>query len=97
MNDETINRGVFMICLLMTIACVLATCSHVRGDDIPKERPHHEVLHNYGLERQQAYMVEGPPTQRMIIGRREIDGYSNHSGTTVWYERNNVVGVTHDE
>jgi len=81
----------------MTTLCILGAC-HARGDDTRKnEQPHHEVLHNYGLERQQAYMVEGPPTQRMIIGRREIDGYSNHSGTTVWYERNNVVGVTHDE
>jgi hypothetical protein len=33
--------------------------------------------------------VQGVPTQRLIIGRREIDIYRNG----LMFERNNVVGV----
>ena len=45
--------------------------------------------HNYIIERQQAYQVQGVPTNRLIIGKREIDIYPNG----LMFERNNVVGV----
>jgi hypothetical protein len=48
---------------------------------------------NWVLERAQTGLVQGTPTKRLIIGRRQIDGY-NQGGVTVWYERNNVVGIT---
>jgi hypothetical protein len=45
--------------------------------------------HNYILERQEAYQVQGVPTSRLIIGKREIDIYPNG----LMFEGNNVVGV----
>jgi hypothetical protein len=50
--------------------------------------------HNYIIERQQIGAVQGPPTSRLIIGRRQIDGYRLPNGGRIWFERNNVVGVS---
>ena len=52
-------------------------------------RKEKERSHNYIIERQQAYQVQGVPTSRLIIGRREIDIYPNG----LMFEGNNVVGV----
>jgi hypothetical protein len=49
---------------------------------------------NYILRRQQAYQVQGPPTSRLIIGKRQIDGYRLPNGGRIWFEGDNVVGVT---
>ena len=53
-----------------------------------KERERHES-HNYIIERQQAGLVRGVPTSRLIIGKREIDIYPNG----LMFEKDNVVGV----
>ena len=53
-----------------------------------KERERHES-HNYIIERQQAGLVQGVPTSRLIIGKREIDIYPDGS----MYEKGNLVGV----
>ena len=45
--------------------------------------------HNYIIERQQAGLVQGPPTSRLIIGKREIDIYRNG----MMFEKNNLVGI----
>ena len=45
--------------------------------------------HNYIIERQQAYQVQGVPTSRLIIGKRELDIYPNG----LIFEKNNIVGV----
>lgn len=92
MNDETVNRGVFITCLILTIACILGAC-HARADERREHREHH-AHHNYELERQQSYMVQGPVQQRMLIGKTQIDGYRQRDGSTVWYRGNNVVGIT---
>ena len=52
-----------------------------------KERERHES-HNYIIERQQAGLVRGVPTSRLIIGKREIDIYPDGS----MYEKGNLVG-----
>jgi hypothetical protein len=44
---------------------------------------------NYIIRRQEAYQVEGVPTERLIIGRREIDIY--HNG--MMFEGDHLVGV----
>jgi hypothetical protein len=75
-----IKAGTFTTTLLLAIACAHA-------DDRDGRRQRREQ-HNYIIERQQAYQVQGVPTQRLIIGRREIDIYRNG----VMFERNNVVG-----
>lgn len=80
--------------LIPTVLALLALS--VQADDRRKtnERSHSEH-HNYIIERQESYQVQGPPTERMIIGRREIDGYRDHrTGTTMWFEGDHVVGIT---
>ena len=80
--------------LISTVLALLALS--VQADDNRKtsDRSHSEH-HNYIIERQEAYQVQGPPTERMIIGKREIDGYHDYrTGTTLWFEGDHVVGVT---
>ena len=64
--------------------------SGVRADDDSRrnDRERHES-HNYIIERQESGAVEGQPTSRRIIGKREIDVYSNG----LMFEGNAVVGV----
>jgi hypothetical protein len=52
-----------------------------------RTRRHNEP--NWIIERQRAYQVQGVPTSRLIIGKRQIDIYP--SG--VMFEKGNVVGV----
>jgi hypothetical protein len=72
----------FIIGLLL--ALTLTLCS---ADDRKCKREHREH-HNYILERQEAGVVQGVPTSRRIIGKREIDVYSDGSA----YEGNGYVG-----
>jgi hypothetical protein len=65
---------------------------------IAQGEPHREREQrnrNYIIERQQAYQVQGPPTGRLIIGKREIDIYRlPNNGGHIMFEGNNVVGIT---
>jgi hypothetical protein len=54
-----------------------------------KARERHES-HNYIIERQQAGLVRGVLTSRLIIGKREIDIYPDGS----MYEKGNLVGFS---
>jgi hypothetical protein len=67
------------------ILLLVGTC---RADDRRESKPRRES-HNYIIERQQAYQVQGVPTSRLIIGKREIDVYPNGA----MFEKNNLVGV----
>jgi type II secretory pathway pseudopilin PulG len=73
--------------LILLIAAALIVTSN--ADDRRKHREHRES-HNYIIERQQAYQVQGVPTSRLIIGKREIDVYPNG----LMFEKNNVVGIS---
>ena len=55
----------------------------------PRQRQSTERNKNYILRRQQAGLVQGVPTLRRIIGKREIDIYPNG----LMFERDHVVGV----
>lgn len=55
----------------------------------PRRHEHKREHHNYIIERQEAYQVQGVPTSRLIIGKREIDIYPNG----LMFEGNHVVGV----
>jgi hypothetical protein len=79
--------------LTLTTLIALITIAIAQADD-QRRAEKRESHHNYILERQQAYQVQGVPTSRIIIGKREIDGYRQRDGSRVWFERNNVVGVT---
>jgi len=64
---------------------IVALFSTAQAGDHNKRREHH----NYIIERQQAMPGLGVPTERLIIGRREIDIYRNG----LMFEGDNVVGV----
>lgn len=64
------------------------------ADDSQKDST---IDHDYAIERQQAYLVEGPPTDRIINGSTQLDGYRQRDGSVIWYDRLNVKGVTTDE
>jgi len=74
---------------MITVAMLCAAIA-VQADDRRQheQREKHEH-HNYIIERQQAYQVQGVPTSRLIIGKREIDIYPNG----LMFEGNHVVGV----
>jgi len=70
----------------MLFVCATAVFTASADDhDKRSEREHH----NYIIERQQTGQVQGPPTSRIIIGKREIDIYPNG----LMFEKNNVVGI----
>jgi hypothetical protein len=73
----------------VVMACTLAPAGVHADDDRGRGRAMRHESHNYIIERQQAYQVQGVPTERLIIGRRQIDIYRNG----LMFEGNNVVGV----
>jgi hypothetical protein len=68
------------------IALALATIAQADDRHHAKAR---EPSHNYIIERQQAYQVQGVPTSRLIIGKRTIDIYPNG----MMFEKDNLVGI----
>ena len=76
-----------LLAILRTAVVLLLCVATARADDRRDYR-------NYILRRQQAYQVQGVPTSRLIIGKREIDGYRQRDGSRIWFEKDNVVGVT---
>ena len=75
--------------MLLTVAMVCAAITAQADDRRQHEQRDNRESHNYIIERQQAYQVQGVPTSRIIIGRREIDVYPNG----LMFEGNHVVGV----
>jgi len=73
---------------LLIISILIALTATAHADDRRRHTERRES-HNYIIERQQAYQVQGVPTSRLIIGKREIDIYPNG----LMFEKNNVVGV----
>ena len=71
----------------LLIALTGATVATAQAE--PRQRQSTERHHNYILRRQQAGLVQGVPTLRRIIGKREIDIYPNG----LMFERDHVVGV----
>ena len=77
--------------IIATAALILVTLVELTQAEPRKrdESKRHES-HNYIIERQQAGLVQGPPTSRLIIGKREIDIYPDGS----MYEKGNLVGFS---
>jgi hypothetical protein len=80
---HTAIRGVIV---LMALAMVVMA----QADDKRDRRERRVEHHNWIIERQSAGQVEGVPTTRRIVGKREIDIYPNG----LMFEKGNVVGVT---
>jgi hypothetical protein len=80
------NKAMNKILLTMTAIAMIATTAQAepRRHDRNRSRSH-----NYIIERQEAYQVQGVPTSRLIIGKREIDIYRND----LMFEGDHVVGV----
>jgi hypothetical protein len=74
---------------LITIAMLCAAITAQADDRRKHEQRENRKSHNYIIERQQAYQVQGVPTSRLIIGKREIDIYPNG----LMFEGNQLVGV----
>jgi hypothetical protein len=49
---------------------------------------------NWIIERQRIGAVQGVPTSRLIIGKREIDIYRAPGGGKLMFEKGNLVGIT---
>jgi hypothetical protein len=74
---------------MMTVLFIALALGMAQADP-----PRNREQQNYILRRQQAYAVQGTPTQRLIIGRREIDVYRAPGGGHVMFERDHMVGAT---
>ena len=72
-----------VITIGLLIACALSLSAEPR-----------EKLTNYIIRRQEAYQVQGVPTSRLIIGKREIDIYRAPGGGRLYFERDNLVGIS---
>jgi hypothetical protein len=71
--------------LILAVLAVLALSARADDHRRAEKRDHH----NYIIERQESYQVQGVPTSRIIVGKREIDIYPNG----LMFEGNHVVGV----
>jgi hypothetical protein len=71
--------------IISSIVVAAALISIATGDEPRRHRDNH----NWILERQQGYQVQGVPTERLIIGKRQIDIYQNGQ----MFERDHMVGV----
>jgi hypothetical protein len=72
------------------LCAVVITCASITGahaDDRRCKRDRDDDNKNYILRRQEAYQVQGVPTSRLIIGKREIDFYRDGKA----FEKDNRV------
>jgi hypothetical protein len=74
-----------LLAVLKTALLIVATVCTAQAE--PRQST--ERNRNYILRRQQAGLVSGVPTSRLIIGKREIDIYRNG----LMFEGDHVVGV----
>jgi hypothetical protein len=74
-----------LLAVLKTALLIVATVATAQAE--PRQST--ERNRNYILRRQQAGLVSGVPTSRLIIGKREIDIYRNG----LMFEGDHVVGV----
>jgi len=89
---EQASRTLSELRTLGIVIPLLLVCAVIaRADDHDRDRRERHESHNYILERQQAYQVQGVPTSRIIVGKREIDVYRDG----MMFEGNHVVGVRH--
>jgi hypothetical protein len=76
-----------LLAVLKTALLIVATAAAAQAE--PRQST--ERNRNYILRRQQAGLVSGVPTTRLIIGKREIDIYRNG----MMFEKDHLVGFRH--
>ena len=74
---------------LISISMLVAIALTAQADDRCQRESRHHPEPNYLIRRQEAYQVQGVPTSRLIIGKREIDIYPNG----MMFEGDKLVGV----
>jgi hypothetical protein len=79
---------------LLTTMMLIAMAIGMAQAEPRQDRHHKGANPNYIIRRQQAYQVQGVPTQRLIIGRRQIDIYRAPNGGRLMFEGDNLIGIT---
>jgi hypothetical protein len=77
---------------LITLMAAAALATAAQADERDHKKHHHHrdcESENYILRRQEAYQVEGVPTDRLIIGKRQIDIYRDGK----MFEGDHMIGV----
>jgi hypothetical protein len=83
---QAAKRGdVLRVAQALTLALIMLATTAWAGDN----RKHERSSADYILRRQESGAVEGTPSVRRIIGKREIDVYRNG----LMFEKDSVVGV----
>jgi hypothetical protein len=77
--------------LLTTMMLIVMAIGLAQAEPRDRRKRHSP---NYIIRRQQAYQVQGVPTGRLIIGRREIDIYRAPGGGHLMFEGDYMIGVT---
>jgi hypothetical protein len=67
------SKAMRLLLVVLKTALIVATVATAQAEP----RQSKERSHNYILRRQEAGLVQGVPTMRRIIGKREIDIYPN--------------------
>jgi hypothetical protein len=86
---ETSTKGNNVKRLLTTMMLIAIAIGLVQAEPRGDRRDNR----NYIIRRQQAGLVQGPPTGRIIIGKRVIDIYRGPNGTKLLFEGDNLVGI----
>lgn len=91
METRKLQAALHLLALLKAIGkaalVLLLIVGSVQAEPCKSHKSHKS--RNYILRRQEAYQVQGVPTSRIIIGKRQIDVYPNG----LMFEGDNVVGV----
>jgi hypothetical protein len=74
---------------MKTLITIGMLCAAITAQADDRRRAEKRESHNYIIERQQAYQVQGVPTSRLIIGKRQIDIYPNGQ----MFEGDHMIGV----
>jgi hypothetical protein len=74
---------------LTTIAMLVTMALAAQADDRRQRESRHRPEPNYIFRRQEAYQVQGVPTSRLIIGKRQIDIYPDGQ----MFEGDHMIGV----
>ena len=88
--SRTLTRFNRLVAQGVIVLAFLASLGIANADDHKRDRHERRQMQpNWILERQSAGQVQGVPTSRIIVGRREIDIYPNG----LMFEKGNVVGI----
>jgi hypothetical protein len=83
------QRDMKTLVILLSATLIAGAGAEPRGGAYKRGNQPCRSDHNWIIERQEGYQVQGVPTERIISSGREIDVYSNG----LMFEGNSIVGV----